>query len=55
MGTTYKVGQRIQAIIVYSGEIIEGVIIGIGTHKGKRVYDLDYNRFVYESQILGVF
>jgi hypothetical protein len=52
---TYKIGQRIQVIISYSGEIFDGIIISIGEHKGRKVYDLDCNRFVYESQILGAY
>lgn len=48
----YKIGTKIQAYIEYSDEIIKGNIISIGTHKGKKVYDLDNGRFVYDSQIM---
>lgn len=51
----YTNGTRIQAIIGYTGEIIEANVIGVGTHKGRRIYDLDNCRFVYESQVLGSF
>jgi hypothetical protein len=50
----FKIGMRIQCMITYSGEIIEGVIIGFGYHKGNPVIDLDCNRFVYLSQVIGV-
>jgi|GEM_PF-7057753 len=49
----YKTGQRIQAIVF--NEIIDGVITGEGYHKGRKVYDLDCERFVYEAQILGTY
>ena len=53
----FKTGQKIQAIIVT--EILNGIIIGIGLHKGRLVYDLDtgygHGRFVYENQILGAY
>jgi hypothetical protein len=54
METNFKIGQRIQCLITYSGEILEGVIIGFGTHHGKQVIDLDCNRFVYVSQVIGI-
>lgn len=50
---TYKTGQRIQAIII--DQIISGRITGTGIHKGRKVYDLDCDRFVYHNQILGAF
>lgn len=50
----YKVGQKIKAFIDYANETIEGTIIGIGDHRGRRVYDLDCNRYLYEKQIVGV-
>jgi len=49
----FKIGQKIQAIIIH--EILDGVIMGIGEHKGRKVYDLDCNRFVYENQIIGAY
>ena len=53
--STYKIGQRIQVLISCSGEIFDGIIVNIGEHKGRKVYDLDNSRFVYESQILGAY
>ena len=54
MKTTVKIGDKIQCYIDYANEIFDGVVIGIGTHKGRKIYDLDNSRFVYESQILGI-
>jgi len=51
--TTYKIGQRISVLISYSNESFTAVIVGIGEHKGRKCYDLDNGRFVYESQIVG--
>jgi hypothetical protein len=52
----YRKGQRIEAIILQ--ETITGIIDGIGTHKGRLVYDIDLgygnSRFVYENQILQI-
>ena len=51
---TLKIGMRIKALIAYSGEIIEGVIIDFGEHHGRKVADLDCNRFVYLTQIIEI-
>ena len=53
MKTSYKIGQRIQAYINCNNEIIDGIIVSIGIHKGRTAYNLDNNRFVYDSQIWG--
>ena len=50
-----KIGMRIQALIAYSGEIIDGVITGFGEHHNRKIIDIDCNRFVYESQIIGIY
>ena len=52
--TTYKVGQRVNVVISYSNESFNAIIIGIGEHKGRKCYDLDNGRFVYDSQIVGI-
>ena len=49
----YRNGTKIQAIIIDT--IIDGVIIGVGVHKGRIVYDLDNSRFIYGSQIIGAY
>jgi hypothetical protein len=52
----YRKGQKVEAMILQ--ETITGIIDGIGTHKGRLVYDIDlgygHSRFVYESQILKI-
>lgn len=53
--SNYKVGQRVNVVISYSNESFNAVIIGIGEHKGRKCYDLDNGRFVYESQIVGIY
>jgi hypothetical protein len=51
----YKAGQRIQAYIFCSNEILEGVIEHVGTHKGRVTYSIGGNRFVYHNQVWGAF
>ena len=51
--TYYKIGQRVNVLISYSNESFNAVITGVGEHKGRKCYDLDNERFVYESQIVG--
>lgn len=49
---SYRIGDEVLCHIAYANETFTAKIIGIGTHKGHRVYDLNNERFVYESQII---
>ena len=45
-----SIGQTIIALV--ANKTIEAKVIGIGYHKGRLVYDLDNQRFVYASQVI---